>query len=479
MRVPLGKLQRRLPCPRALRLLARLLHEESGQSLLVVTSALTVLTAVAAFGIDASTWMLKHHKAQVVADAAALAAAHCLANPGQARTININGTTTTVPSCTSSTDTTDAQTAAVDYAAANGFTISPTDVNIDTTTDTVTITAPATSPSFFATIARINSTQQQAGAQAAWTSGSTYTCSASDPKQCAAIYAGNQSCPTNNYPSASQSPQPGFQDGNTNGGATPTVDGTVHSEGGITIVNSGPSFNGSPPLTVAGSCYPSYNMPDYGHATASARQSWPINYAASPYFSACSGNCTTVSGIAKVPSYCTQATTSPTGFDFTNINNNPELPVSGNVYCSIGTGNPSDPATWNGPIQIEANDPADGCKSGYPNVTFIGGNISFINQNGGGTSICLAPELYNCLMYSTGNINIYNGTFKWTGNIFDPVGTIQLGTQSAGGESASSSSGMLEGWNVYMVNATLNLTGDGPAGGGVSSSGSGSDSLLH
>jgi hypothetical protein len=39
---------------------------------------------------------------------------------------------------------------------------------------------------------------------------------------------------------------------------------------------------------------------------------------------------------------------------------------------------------------------------------------------------------------------------------------------------------MLEGWNVYMINATLNLTGDGPApGSGSGGSSGGSDSLLQ
>ncbi len=457
--------------------LRRLIRDDSGQSLVVVVSSMTVLLGVAAFGIDAATWMSKHHQAQVVADSAALAAAHCLANPGQSGSIVLNGAQTTVPACTSGTDTTDADQVAIDYAAANGLTITASNVTVNTTTHTVSVNAAATSSGVFSAIAGISSTSQSAGAKAGWTTGSTSTCTGSS-EQCDAVYAGNTACPSTNSPGASQSPVSGFQDGNTGGGATPIVNGTVHSEGGITIENSGPSFNGSPPITVAGSCYTAGNMPDYNKATEVASQPWPINYAASPYFSACTTTCTTVSGIANVPSYCTQATTSSTGFNFTNVNNNPELPVSGNVYCSIGTGTASNPATWNGPIQIQANDPASGCGSSYPQVTFIGGNISFITNNGGGTSICLSPDLDNCLMYSTGNINIYNGTFNWTGNIFDPSGTIQLGSQGAGGDSDSSTSGMLEGWNVYLINVTLNLTGDGPAGSSSGGSSGGSDSLL-
>ncbi len=69
------------------KLLRRLLSDESGQSLVVVVSSMTVLLGVAAFGIDAATWMAKHHQAQVVADSAALAAAQCLAIPGHPETI--------------------------------------------------------------------------------------------------------------------------------------------------------------------------------------------------------------------------------------------------------------------------------------------------------------------------------------------------------------------------------------------------------
>ena len=460
------------------KLLRRIVSDESGQSLVVVISSMTVLMGMAAFGIDAATWMAKHHQAQVVADSAALAAAHCLANPGAAASsIVLNGTKTTVPSCTSSTDTPDADQVAIDYAAANGLTITAS--NISVANNTVKVTAPASSSGVFSTVDGINKASELASATAGWTAGSPSTCTGSNSDQCDAVYSGNTACPSTSSPGASQSPVSGFQDGNTGGGATPIVNGVVHSEGGITIQNSGPSFNGSPPLTVAGSCYTAGNMPDYGKATEVASQPWPINYAASPYFSACTTTCTSVTGVANVPSYCTQATTSSTGFNFTDINNLPELPISGNVYCSIGTGNPSNPATWNGTIQIQANDPANGCSSTYPQVTFIGGNISFITNNGGGTSICLSPDVDNCLMYSTGNINIYNGTFNWTGNIFDPTGTIQFGSQGAGGDSDTSSSGMLEGWNVYLINVTLNLTGDGPVSGGSTSGSGGSDSLLQ
>ncbi len=242
-------------------------------------------------------------------------------------------------------------------------------------------------------------------------------------------------------------------------------------------------------LTVAGNCYTPSTMPEDSSrtltATEVASQPWPIDYSAAPYFSACTigSTCTTVSGIDNVPPYCTQTSTSASsasGFDFTNINGNAELPVSGNVYCAIGTGRPNDPKTWNGTIQIEASDPANGCNTPYPQDTFIGGNVSFITDNGGGTAVCLSPAADNYLIYSTGNISIYNGTFNWTGDIFDPNGTIHLGTANAGGDSDTTTAGMIEGNNVVMQNVSLTITGDGtvPSGTpGVNSSSSGTDAL--
>src|SRR5579875_3420119 len=151
--------------------LRRVLRDESGQSLVVVVSTMTVLLGVAAFGIDAANWMAKHHQAQVVADSAALAAAHCLANPGQSGgTIVLKGVTTTVPGCTSNTDTADADQVAIDYAAANGLTI--TNANVNITGTEVKVTAPATSSGVFSTVAGIKTTSQSAGAGASWTNNS-------------------------------------------------------------------------------------------------------------------------------------------------------------------------------------------------------------------------------------------------------------------------------------------------------------------
>ena len=451
------------------RLLRRLRSEESGQSLILVSLAMTVALGFSAISIDVAGWYQKHHEAQVVADSAALVAANCLANPGVGPAGNV---------CSSSTDVSDAQQVAVNYAALNGVPINAGNVTVNTSTDTVQVKASNSSPTFFAGLIGIKTTTQTANSTAGWSSGSTVTpCSQATSKTlCSAIYSGDSSC----------SSGAGVTSGSSSDGFTLNISGNIHSEGLLTLANNGslgPVSGGAPPaVSVAGSCYTAQTMPtkDGYTATQVASETWPINYAASPYFAACStsaGTCTTstaTNGVTGSPSYCTLATTSSSGYTFTDINGNNQLPVSGNVYCAIGTGTVSNPATWNGTIQVESTD----CSSTPKKVTFIGGNVSFSNGANGGTDICYQPDLYNCLVYSTGNVADTNSTFSWTGDIFAPDGTIELGS-TASGINASSTGGMLEGLDVNLQNGTLNLTGDGnvPSTGSGSGSSGGSDSL--
>ncbi len=450
------------------RLVNRLSAEESGQSLILVVIAMGVALGFGALSIDVASWYQKHHQAQVVADAAALAAANCLANPGVGPTGDV---------CSSSTDTTDAKQVAVNYAAMNGVTISASNVTINTTNDTVQVSAANTAPTFFASLIGIKTTTQTAASTAGWTVGSTSTpCSqASSKTLCSAIYSASTSCTSGN----------GISSGTSSYGFTLNISGNIHSEGLLTFAQNGSiqadGSGAAPSLSVAGSCYTSQNLPTKSGYTATqvASESWPINYAASPYFAACTtaaGTCTTsaaTNGVSGSPSYCTLATTSSSGYTFTDFNGVDQLPVSGNVYCAIGTGTVSNPATWNGPIQIESSD----CPSTYKKVTFIGGNVSFENGAYGGTDICYQPQLYNCLVYSTGNVAGTNDTLSWTGDIFAPDGTITLGS-SGSGIDATSTGGMLEALNVNLQQGTLNITGDGNVPSAASSSGSGgTDSL--
>ena len=110
---------------------ARLRRDESGQSLALVLISMVLILGVSAFAVDVASWFVQRHHAQVSADAAALAAANCMANVG------VSGN-----ACTSATDTTDAKSVANNYANANGPAIQT--VTVDTSARTVSVTTHTT-----------------------------------------------------------------------------------------------------------------------------------------------------------------------------------------------------------------------------------------------------------------------------------------------------------------------------------------------
>jgi hypothetical protein len=450
-----------------LKILRRLRSEQRGQSLIVVSLSMVVVLGVSALAIDVGTWYVKHHQDQVIADSAALAAANCLAHP------NSGPNTSTMPQCTSGTDTTDAETVAVAYAARNGLAINDSDVDVNTSADTVQVTASSTAPAFFANLFGIRSTTQSANATAGWTSGGPTPCTTTleSAGKCAAIYAAGTSCSgTGN----------GVMFGGDGAGATITVTGGVQTEGQLSVSNGTYSASST---TVTSNCYTSSNVGslDYGNIDPQlgATESWPINYAASPYFTACTTNCITLDGYPDVPPYCTYASESLSGITFVLINNVGQVPQTGNVYCAIGSGTASNPATWTGAITIGENIGTSGSScSNQPDVTLIGASVTFTDS-----TTCLAPDLDNCLAYATtGNIVIYNGEYDWSGAMFAPSGSIDVGFDPGKGLQGSPpdvATGLLEAQNVDITNATFTLTGDGPVVSGSSSTLPGTDSLVE
>jgi hypothetical protein len=450
-----------------LKILRRLRSEQRGQSLIVVSLAMVVVLGVSAMAIDVGTWYVKHHQDQVIADSAALAAANCLAHP------NTGPNTSTMPQCTSGTDTTDAETVAVAYAARNGLPASDLQVNI--TNNQVTVKAKTSNtPAFFANMFGINTTTQSAHAVAGWTSVQSTTCTTADENagECYAIYAQNAAC--------------GSNDGWVTNETSERINGAVHSQGALNISDGSFTFtgpitysSGNCTYTQAGNLSMSSGTGYYTPAAGDNQTSsfWPINYATD--FPACgsasSVSCVTVNGVSGVPSYCTDVSTSASGFTFSSNNGNPEIPYSGHVYCSIGQGtgvNNSNPATWNGPITF-SNGANTGSSSNPVDATFIGGYV-----NATSSTLYLAPELDNCLIYALDTdsasggdaISFPNGTYNFTGTMFAPNGTINLTETSA-------TAAFLEAQNVDTVN--LSYTGDGPLATGSSSSSTGTDSLTQ
>jgi hypothetical protein len=171
--------------------LKRLVREERGQSLIVVLLFMGVIFAIAALAIDVSSWDVKKHQAQVAADAVALAVANCLANGG-----------TTGDTCTSASDTTDADAVAVAYAQKNGLTGITTAnvasyVDINLTTGTVAVTAPNSTQTFFASASKVNPPAVVNGnATATFSSISPCTGAAETADSCGAMFAADPNCAT-------------------------------------------------------------------------------------------------------------------------------------------------------------------------------------------------------------------------------------------------------------------------------------------
>ena len=163
------------------------IRHEGGQSLVIVVLAMVVIIGIAAYAIDVSSWYSARHQAQVTADAAALAAANCLAVPG-------NGPS---PQCSSpGPDTSDATTVATGYGQ-NGVTVSPSNVAINTTKDTVTVTANVTAGSSFARSFGIGTRNITATAVASWSdmTNISFSCNqTTGGSNCISLFAGNANC---------------------------------------------------------------------------------------------------------------------------------------------------------------------------------------------------------------------------------------------------------------------------------------------
>jgi hypothetical protein len=451
-----------------LKLLRAFRRDEAGQSLVVIVSSMSVVLGLAAFAIDASSWMLHHHQDQVVADSAALAAANCLANPGlSAGSITINGTLTAVPTCTSSTDTTDATTVAEDYAAANGVTISASQISFDTTNDNVTVTPNSSAPGMFAQLFGIGSATQTAGAKAGWTPNDG---SCSTPgKACGFLFAHDTSC---------SSPSDGItlsDNGNT------AVNGTIISNSNITGNTDGNVSLGTG-IYGPGSC--SESISSNGHdpwdsppTQEAADVPYPIDY--SKDFPACvEGSTDNPCDSVGYPSWCTNEGGISAVILSDNNHINGDTLQSGQIYCAAGTGTKSDPSTWNGTISVSLN----GSSAYYD--TFVGGSID-LTSNGkftlsscgyavggytaGECSSSASPSTTNYpLFYATGNSGTacststtvlclaLGGRETLNGDMYAPNGNADL---EANGKKALTS--FIEA-NDITANIGGTFTGDGP-----------------
>lgn len=442
------------------------IRSESGQSLVIVALCMLVVMGVAAFGVDVATWYQKHHQAQVVADAAALAAANCLAKPN---------TGPTGYTCNSSTDVTDAQNVAVYYAAQNGLTLTASQVSVDTTTDQVTINASSSAPSLFARLFGVQNSNQSAAAAASW-SGSAASCS-TPGTGCDFMFANNSNCASSsNGISLTMS-------------GTTTINGEIQSNSNISAVTSGNISLGTGTYGPNGSStcssstiYSGKNPWANPPTQESVDLPWPIDYAKD--FPACGGTGELACASNGYPSFCTNE-----GASITLTGGNGGNPISGNIYCAIGGGTKSIPSTWNGTVTITASG------SSTTDDTFVGGTINYTVSGTTTLSPCgytaTGYTAANCnasvptpvtgnypIFYATGtsstalNITI-SGSQAFNGDMFAPNGTAHL--------TWSGNKTVISCIEANNISGTVSGTfeGDGPVGGTTGGGSGGTDALIQ
>jgi Flp pilus assembly protein TadG len=218
--------------------------DERGQTLIIVVISMALFVLLAALAIDIASWYQKHHRAQVAADAAALAAATCMGNSKSGAT------------CTDNSDTTHATSVATSYASTNGLPTPTTQVNVDTTDNNVTVTTQAPAPLSFA------------GINFAHTISATAVASWDVNNVPISIFTGNQSC----------NPGTGLQI-LSNGGGRATVDG-LYADGVISNNdNSGSAHFGGTQYSIGNSphCSSSYN-PKNTNVAPGPDIAYPVQY---------------------------------------------------------------------------------------------------------------------------------------------------------------------------------------------------------
>ncbi len=392
--------------------------EESGVVMVIVAGLLVAILGMAALAIDLSSFYQAQRQAQSAADAGALAGAAALA-----------AGSTTAASAASST--------ATSYAHTNYPGSSPA-VTVNSAATQVTVNVNASAPSFFGQLFGLTNGQVGAKAVAGLP---TLTPCTNPGNNCYAIFAMDSTSGSN---------------GVIFNGAGDVIHGGVHSNCGIYLDGGtqtlGPTTYGSGCAVTQGGGGDTFS---WGPDAEAAVTSWPDDY--STILGACGGAgqvaCT---GPGGTPAYCTQAARHYTfgrGADALNTQN---------VYCAYGTGNVTDPATWNGLIEFQSG--SLGSSSAPIQGTWIAGTIDVDHQSYLSTQTTTPsyPLFYavgsgTCSSATVGGVCMTAADNQLTGAIYAPNGTVQF-------NGAGSTANFLEGKDVDLIGGTFN--GSGPSGGG-------------
>lgn len=472
---------------RPARRLARALHNrfaavqtagrERGTALVLTSISMLGILGMSAVAIDIAQWYQRSHQTQVAADAAALAAANCLANAGGTAPNDV---------CTSTTDTADATTVATKIAAANGIPIQASDITFGSNA-TVTVKASTTAPSRFAAIFGINSSTRSATSAASWsrttstatlttttpatttttpgtdttTSGSSSTGNSCDSTQAAAgqcllAFGMDRFCPDVGMTLENVGKE--------------TATGGIWSNSDLETVNAdynstwGPVWYGNGSLCLwLGASVSNGPVFTSGPTAASPITTWPRDFR--PLLACGPSDTYTCDGPYGTPSYCTKA--SPAfGLDLlgdvTSLASSalPQTVSDGQVYCAYGTGNPSDPSTWNGVMDMTTSSSASD--------SFIGGEVVLTSTGTATLSPQLDTSLGHVLVYANDAVAAANvataGSASLSGNIFAPNGAITASSVGTG-----TFLGFVEGQQV-VLDAQGSFVGEGPQISSITSS---------
>ena len=432
--------------------------------LILTALLLTMILASAALAIDLGSFYSAQTKAQSAADAAALAAAQDLGGSGSA-TATSDGTTI----------------ALTNYPGATVSVSEPT-------TNEAKVTVSASSPSYFGQALGLSSARVSASATAAVTGGSV-KCT-TPGSGCLALFAMSTSC--------SGTPPINFDGGGNNISGGIWSNGSVDIGGGGSVIAGGANYSNRSGCqfiedgggnSVDGTYENNATNDPPGSTAVAPTSTWPIDY--SKDFPACGGtgelSCTGPCDVSttpcpaanKTPGFCTEASNATS---WTLDSWYPYTLQSGNVYCGVGTGTASNPATWNGKISANQSGSTP-IKATYVAGSFSPGGGSELEacgysasgyQASGCSASVPSPVTQNYpLIYVTGTsgFSFEGGGGSLTGDVFAPNGPISW---DGGGTTIT---GMLEGQTITWGGG--GMTADGPPAGSFGSSGGGTVSLLQ
>jgi Flp pilus assembly protein TadG len=393
-----------------------LIREESGQSLVVLVLGMVVILGIAAFAIDVGSWLATRHKAQVTADAMALAAANYMAN-------NPSAAATSGQSFGQGTK----------YTQGSGLSPSGATVVVDTSAGTATATVTTAGTVSFARAVGIGPPTISATAVATYKQGdSPYS-----------LFA-DGTCTPGNPASIT-----------INVGGDATVSG-VHSNGGITgqignntKINTLSNGSGCANTLCAGSgnCN---NNPVAPVLTSPNNLNWPVPYdSPSCELSSNGPACyfdTTTADLSTTCTYVAGTGTPPTNVSSSGGN----ITITGNVGSS---GSPVVLCAPSGTITVAGN-------SVTVHGTLYAQNVIF-----SGNSPTIIPPADDLGIYVSGSgtldLDPGNGGGNGSNNValvgafvYAPNGSVNLG--------GNNGSGLIEAQSITVSGNNWTFTGTGP-----------------